>query len=143
MLRYVTGQGRVMHSIRVIGDTVVTKIQGTLELEILEEMFAQVEQHILPRYPCYFAVADASQLTGVSPAARKRGTEWPPMRRGAGNVVYGAGIVARTLLTMTVRATSLFRQHPVPLVFVATEQEAWAWIARRRQELGLPEPPKA
>lgn len=130
------------HTTYVSGDTVVANIQGTLELAILEEMFARIEQHILPSYPSYFALVDASQLSGVSAAVRKRGTEWAHMKRGAGNVVYGAGIVPRTLLTMLARAMTLFGRHPVPLIFVATEQDGWAWIARRRQELGLPEPKK-
>lgn len=130
------------HTIYVVGDTVVASIQGTLELAILEEMFAQIEQHILPGHPSYFALVDASQLSGVSPAVRKRSTEWTHMQRGAGNVVYGASIVPRTLLTMLARAMNLVRRHPVPLIFVATEQDGWAWIARRRQELGLPEPKK-
>lgn len=142
VVRYAAGAG-VKHSIRIVDDTAVLAIQGTLDLEILEELYAQAEQHILTRYPHYFTLTDATQLTGISSAARKRGAEWPsPMQHGGGNVVYGAGIVARTLLTMAVRATTLFRRQPALLTFAASEQEAWAWIARRRQELGQLEPRK-
>lgn len=124
--------------IAVWADTIFLTVSGTLDTDVMEEMLQQVETRILSQHSHYFGICDARHITGISPAARRRATQWPHLQRSGGNVVYGAGVMPRTLLTMVSRTMSLFQKLPVPLVFTATEAEAWEWITKRREALGLP-----
>jgi hypothetical protein len=46
--------------------------------------------------------------------------------------VWGSNVAVRVLLTLMLRTISLFRKDAVPIAFVASEQEARAWVAAQR-----------
>jgi hypothetical protein len=123
--------------LQIRGDTFLAIVSGPLVGPLADEMLQQLEQ-ILDKHPYYFVIANVSAMTGIPSETRARAGRWPYTDRCGGNAIVGAGLVVRTLVTMVARAVALVGKRVVPVAFFATEQEAWIWIARRRQELGLP-----
>lgn len=83
-----------------------------------------------------YVICDAQGAPPPSAAARqamnaryKSGTAVP-----APTVVVGGMALTRTLLNLVFRAIRLLGGNPPPLEFVATQEEARAWLLRRRHE---------
>lgn len=128
---------------KVRGDTLFMTIRGPFDEEMMREALHRIETEILSKYPYYFVIIDGHQMSGFSAAARRQIARWPHLHHNGGDALVGAGLLARTALTMVARAITLFRQLPVPLAFFSTEEEARAWIVRRHQELGVAVPESA
>lgn len=127
----------MQQTFEVRGDTVIMRVRGPFDDEMMQELLRLLETEVLNRHPYYFVLMDGRQMNGFPAAARHRVSKWPHLHRNGGNALVGTGLLARTALTMVARAVMLFRQISLPMAFFATEEEAAGWIVRRRQELGL------
>ena len=86
-----------------------------------------------------FFLINLKELESIDPQVRKEAG--PVMQamplRGAG--VYAAPLKARVVAKLILTAVNMFRSEGerVPFHFVPTEEEARAWIEKRRRELGI------
>jgi hypothetical protein len=81
-----------------------------------------------------FFLCDIDQLESVSPATRKEAVEIQKQLKIAGAVVLKAPLKARIFAKLILTATNMFRADKMPVMFVDTIDEAWAWIEKRRAE---------
>ena len=80
-----------------------------------------------------FFVCDISQLESVTSATRKEAVEIQKNLAIAGAVILKAPLKARIFAKLILTASNLFRAEKMPVVFVDTEEEGWAWIERQRE----------
>lgn len=81
-----------------------------------------------------FFVCDISQLESVTSQTRKEAVEIQKNMAIAGAVILKAPLKARIFAKLILTATNLFRTDKMPVVFVDTEEEGWAWIEQQRVE---------
>lgn len=81
-----------------------------------------------------FFLCDIDQLESVSPATRKEAVEIQKKLAIAGAVVLKAPLKARIFAKLILTATNMFRSEKMPVMFVDTIDQAWAWIEQRREE---------
>jgi hypothetical protein len=81
-----------------------------------------------------FFVCDISELESVTSATRKEAVEIQKELAIAGAVILKAPLKARIFAKLILTASNLFRAEKMPVVFVDTEEEAWAWIEQQRKE---------
>ncbi|MFL6202021.1 MAG: hypothetical protein ACJ76J_22840 [Thermoanaerobaculia bacterium] len=80
-----------------------------------------------------FFICDISQLESVTSATRKEAVEVQKKMAIAGAVILKAPLKARIFAKLILTASNLFRSDKMPVVFVDTEEEAWAWIEEQRK----------
>lgn len=121
----------VGHLVYVEEDTVFTVIRGEWTQSDLERAIPLAEQ-ITSTYGYLFTIAVVAQMSSATPEARRLASEWGRSQNVAGVAVVGAGMTARTVLTLLLRLMFLVRGERFPFTFVATEQEARSWVAAQR-----------
>ena len=81
-----------------------------------------------------FFICDISELESVTSATRKEAVEIQKDLAIAGAVILKAPLKARIFAKLILTASNLFRAEKMPVVFVDTEEEGWAWIEQQRKE---------
>lgn len=114
------------------GDTVLIRPHGEFGLQDTMAYHTLAEE-VHARTGSYFALVDASHMEGISAPARRWTADWTRTHQVSGCAVFGGGWLQRTIITLIVRASSLIRAVPFPVVFCASEAEARQWIARERE----------
>jgi hypothetical protein len=89
-------------------------------------------EQVTRTYGYLFTIAVVSQMSSATPDARRLASEWGRSQNVAGVAVVGAGMTARTVLTLLLRLMFLVRNERFPITFVDTEQEARSWVASQR-----------
>jgi len=90
-----------------------------------------VEQ-VLAEHGRFFMLVDMNRANTIPPETRRISSEFGRKHPPAGMAVWGSNVAVRVLLTLMLRTISLFRKDAVPIAFVASEQEARAWVAAQR-----------
>jgi hypothetical protein len=124
------------HLIRLTEDTLYLQVHGNLELDDVRGMVERCAA-IIVRNGYYLTVVDASDAGSMTPEARLYSAKWSrdnPDKPGL-DVVYGANIVVRTVISMINRATSLISGRPSASLFVKDESAAEVCLAEGRQRL--------
>ena len=119
-------------------DIIFMKAVGYMELPEAEELLRRQIAFAKGRSHAFFLI-DMFEFDGFAPEVRKRVAAMlkdSPLR---GMAFYGASLKARVAAKLIITAMNLFsadgRQNPMS--FTATEDEARAWIARRRVQIGV------
>jgi hypothetical protein len=81
-----------------------------------------------------FFLCDIAELESVSPTTRKEAVDIQKKMNIAGAVVLKAPLKARIFAKLILTATNMFKAEKMPVMFVDTWEEAWAWIEKRREE---------
>ena len=123
------------HRMRIQGDVVFAQIQGEItgdEVVTLLEHMQKVERE----YGYVFEIVDASVSGSMSAEARRQNAQWHLQHvLQIELVVFGAGLLMRTMMTLLINAVRLLGRRQIAPNFAANEAEAWAWVERRRAEL--------
>lgn len=123
------------HELRVDGDVVFARAVGEISWEETEILLSHLQQ-VERQYGYAFEVVDGSKGGGMSAAARRKNAEWHRTHHiRIELVVFGAGLLLRTLLTLLTNAFRLLDNRKIIPHFVASEAEAWAWVEQRRAQL--------
>lgn len=122
------------HSIRTEGDTIFVRAEGDITgpevIELCEHMLKIQQQ-----YGWVFEICDARSAGSMSTEARRQNADWYRKNRlDVEAVVYGSSFVMRTLFTLFVNAIRMLGSRQARVYFVATEAEAMALVAQRRQQ---------
>jgi hypothetical protein len=117
-------------------DIVHMKLQGKVTLEECE-MLNEAHLEYGKDVPYFFYLIDLAELEDLPPAVRKAASETVKLLPLRGTVVKDAPLRAKVLARLLLTAANLFRRGPEanPLTFVDTEEEAWAWYEKRRQQI--------
>ena len=101
------------------------------------ELLRRQKQYAVGRQLLFFLI-DASDLGGITPAARKAVAETLRDIPLHGMAIYSAPLKARVLMKILITAVNLFRKDAAtnPVEFFDNEQAARDWIAGRRQKFG-------
>jgi hypothetical protein len=101
------------------------------------ELLRRQKQYAVGRKLLFFLI-DASDLGGITPAARKAVAETLRDIPLHGMAIYSAPLKARVLMKILITAVNLFRKDATtnPVEFFDNEQAARDWIAGRRQKFG-------
>lgn len=85
----------------------------------------------------FYFLIDLSQLEDLPAEVRKEASATVKLLPVRGTVVCNAPMKARVLAKLLLTAANLFRRGPEsnPVGFADTEEEARAWIERRRQQI--------
>ena len=99
------------------------------------ELLRRQKQFAVGRSLLFFLI-DASELGGITPAARKAVAETLKDLPLFGMAIYSAPLKARVLVKILITAVNLFRREAEtnPVEFFDSEQAARDWIASRRQK---------
>lgn len=84
-----------------------------------------------------FYLIDLSELDNLSPGVRKQASEVVRVLPLRGTAIYGAPLRARVLAKLMLTASNMFRggKNTNPVEFVNSEEEARAWIEKRRNQV--------
>ena len=81
-----------------------------------------------------FFICDISELESVTAETRKGAVEVQKNMAIAGVAILKAPLKARIFAKLILTATNLFRAQKMPVIFVETEEEGWAWIEQQREK---------
>ena len=81
-----------------------------------------------------FFICDISELESVTSSTRKEAVAIQKDMAIAGAVILKAPLKARIFAKLILTASNLFRAEKMPVVFVDTAEEGWAWIEQQRVE---------
>jgi hypothetical protein len=111
-------------------------LQGKVTLEECR-MINDAHLEYAKDVPYFFFLIDLTELDDLPPAVRKEASETVKLLPLRGTVVKNAPLRAKVLARLLLTAANLFRRGPEanPLVFVETEEEAYAWYEKRRQQI--------
>lgn len=130
------------HSVEIEGDIITVRLRGDFELEHMQK-WCGLADAVIAEHGGAFTISDFSAGGHFPPESRRYGSEWPNAGRVWGSALVGSSLALRVLMTMIIRVSAMLRkQQGVPLVSVATEAEARAWVASQRSKLGLPQAPR-
>ena len=114
------------------GSIVRLSVVGVFQRDEVEPFFAVLDE-VIARYGCYATLIDAQAMRSLSAESRKFVADWKGVQHCYGNAIYGAGLAARTAITLVTRAIQLFTGKDLQVKFFDTQAEACTWITNRRQ----------
>jgi len=109
----------------------IMRVLGGFTAEETVAYIRLVEQ-VLTEHGRYFMLVDMSRADTIPPETRRISAEFGKKHPTAGMAIWGGNVAVRVLFTLIIRAISLFQKDAVPMAFVASEQEARAWVAAQR-----------
>jgi hypothetical protein len=119
------------HTVVLEGDMLISCVRGDFMAEDANAYFRLVDQ-VLAEHGQYFMLVDMSRADTIPAETRRISAEFGKKHPAAGIAVWGSNVAVRVLFTLVVRTVNLFQKNPSPIAFVASEQEARAWVAAQR-----------
>jgi hypothetical protein len=119
------------HTVVIEGDMLICCVRGYFTAEDANAYFRLVEQ-VLAEHGQYFLLADMRNADTIPAEARRISAEFGKKHPAAGVAVWGSNVAVRVLFTLVMRTINLFQKNAAPIAFVASEQEARAWVAALR-----------
>jgi hypothetical protein len=134
-----TGAGELIrignHEVRVEGDIVFTRWDGPATLDEIKAHHAVMER-VIAEKGRVFNLIDMRGAHQPPPEARRWMAEWSTRFRVNAVAGFGASFAMRTISMLLVRAIRILRgSEGGPIVFVATEAEARAFLKSERARL--------
>lgn len=125
------------HIVRREDDLLLFVADGPIQEPDLDALIVLGNQ-IAEVHAAYWILADVRKLTDVDAAARRRAAKNPTVHLFAGAAVFGASLLARTLITLIVRGMAMLGQSHIQLRFFDSEADARAWLTDRRAKTAGP-----
>lgn len=121
------------HRFRIEGDVLFAIAVGELDADSILYLCEKLLQ-VYKEHGFVYEIVDATRAGAMSAEARRKNAEWHRHNRIEGEVVvFGASLLLRTVFSLLINALSILGRSRVLLHFVATEDDARAWVAKRRQ----------
>jgi hypothetical protein len=115
-------------------DIVHLKLTGEVSLPECQEI-NRAHLEYAKDVPYYFYMIDLSALGNIPSVVRREASETVKLLPLRGTIIYNSSLRARVLGKLLLTAANMFRsgrdQNPVD--FVETEEDARAWIDKRRK----------
>ena len=128
-------EGRINQHVNrfVPPDVIYMRVVGELSEEDGREINRQ-HSELGKNVDGLFFICDISELESVTSQTRKEAVAIQKNMAIAGAVILKAPLKARIFAKLILTASNLFRSDKMPVVFVDTEEEGWAWIEQQRVE---------
>lgn len=97
------------------------------------QFYAAAADRIIAEYGYLLILGDERELNAITADARRRMTQWSIGKPILGLALFNAGLAARSLTSLIIKALNMLRKHTVPFAFFKSETEARAWIAGLRK----------
>lgn len=127
------------HSFYLRDDVLFWDAHGLMTVPDLKVMFEE-RMAVQRQHGHVFLLLNAQALGSTPAESRRYAVEFkpdPPIRGAV--VLFGAGLIVRTAVSLVLGAARLLGRRDLRTVFfVADEAEAWATIDRERQTLSNP-----
>ena len=120
------------HELYVEDDVLFSVPHGDVQGAELK-LYTEAAMEIIGQYGYCLILSDNHDLGGITADARRHSAQWTVGKPVLGMGLYNAGLAARTLLTIVLKALSLILRPPIPFAFFATEHEARDWLAGLRR----------
>lgn len=128
------------HLTRVEGDILWIRIQGIAELSEMV-IITDLSRELYERYGYALVLCDAAHATGLTAETRRYQYEQHKKQIfPSHSALYGASILARSMVLLGQRATELVTGKKTPASFHKTEAEARAQLDLQRPRLKPPAP---
>lgn len=116
-------------------DLLFMKLVGDVSNEEVREI-NQAHLTYGQNVPYLFYLIDLSELDNLAPQVRKEASEVVKVLPLRGTAIYGAPLKAKVLAKLMLTAANMFRggKNPNPVEFYDTEEQARAWIEKRRAQ---------
>ena len=121
------------HRVAIEEDVLVAYVDGPWLLPEMVEFLALCEK-TRTRCGSVYIITVVGPGYSLPPDSRKYIAEWSRRNLLTGNVVAGAPFAMRALIGILSRASKLVGSHSSEVTFTATEAEARAWVAQRKQQ---------
>jgi hypothetical protein len=117
-------------------DIVHLRLQGRCTLEECQ-MINRAHLEYAQDVDHFFFLINLAELEDLPPEVRREASATVKLLPVRGTIVCHAPMKARVLAKLLLTAANLFRRGPEinPVAFAETEEEARAWIERRRQQI--------
>lgn len=127
------------HRIVVEQDLVFAYAHGPWRITEMRKLLSLCEE-VYARLGSVYIVTVIGRGYDLPPDARKYVAEWSKKNTVSGNVIAGASLAMRTLVTLLSRAAQLVGAKNPTVVFVNDEAAARAWIAEHKAQQQAPQP---
>jgi hypothetical protein len=117
-------------------DIIYMKMSGDVTSEEGLEVNDKHREYVVGRNLIFYLI-DFSELESVPATVRKAASQTMKEFPLKGLAIFGAPLKARVLAKLILTAMKLFRgdDADAPVVFLDNEEQAQAWIAKRRAEV--------
>ncbi|HEY0514916.1 MAG TPA: hypothetical protein VGH73_23680 [Thermoanaerobaculia bacterium] len=117
-------------------DVVYMKLKGRVTLDECK-LINQAHLEYAQDVSYFLYLLNLKELEDLPPEVRKEASATVKLLPVRGTVVCNAPLRAKVLARLLLTASNLFRRGPEvnPMAFVDSEEEARAWIEKRRQEI--------
>jgi hypothetical protein len=116
-------------------DMTVWRFNGDISEQGMRELTHR-EKQMIEGIPYLLKLVDMRRAGNISAGARKAGAEKVHEIPVLGVAIFGANFAIRVLANLVVRAGSIMRKiDTVPTMFFETEEEARAWLEKKRVEI--------
>lgn len=129
------------HKVEVDRDCLLVWQSGTFTLEHMMAFCAEADK-VIAEHGRLFIINHSSAGASYAPDARRYASQWPNAQYVQGAVIFGASFGFSVVISMMTRAIAIFSKYHIPMATVATESEARAWVATRRQKWLASQPNK-
>jgi|JI10StandDraft_1071094.scaffolds.fasta_scaffold345775_1 hypothetical protein len=121
------------HLATVESDLMFYEIQGDLSGDEIRQGVDLLGPVVAEHGHCYL-IANLTHMGKLDVDARRQAAHHPHLKRVRGYAGVSTSIVTRTLVTLALRAVTIFQKSDMRISFFATEAEARQWIDRLRSE---------
>jgi hypothetical protein len=121
------------HRLVVEQDVLTAYANGPFRLEETKRLLALSEE-TLSRFGSVYIVTIIGPGYALPPESRKYVAEWSRNHFATGNLIAGAPLAMRTLVTLLSRASQLLGAKNAAVTFVNDEAAALAWIAEHKAQ---------
>lgn len=119
------------HHIKVEDGFIHIVINGIIQAADISKL-TEIGNRIAQEKHHYWILMDATGMTGFAMDARRRAALNPSGQNFQGAAVFGASLLAKTLITLVTRALLLLGQTHIRVQFVDSVEEGRQWIAEQR-----------
>lgn len=121
------------HRIVVEQDVLIAHANAPWRIEEMKQFLALSEE-TLSRLGSVYIVTIIGRGYALPPESRKYVAEWSRNHFVTGNLIAGAPLPMRTLVTLLARASQLVGAKNAAVTFVNDEAAALAWIAEHKAQ---------
>lgn len=121
------------HQLCVELDALFWRVSGDVDLEEMRRL-CETSAEVVTLYGHVFLIVDTRTAGSLSAEARRFQNDWQHSHRSelSRTVVFGANVAVRAIVTLMQRANALFSARAPQVDFVASENDALAWLSSRR-----------
>lgn len=98
------------------------------------KLYTDAAMELIDQYGYCLILSDNHDLGSITADARRHSAQWTVGKPVIGLALFNAGLAARSLITIVLKALNLILRPSIPFAFFANEREARDWLAGLRRQ---------